>query len=57
MNIELNRTITETIPGLSTGLLLLLSVGNGIDQTSAIYWLLKDKQNITYFTMDIFSNM
>lgn len=28
MNIELNRTITETIPGLGTGLLLLLSVGN-----------------------------
>lgn len=37
LNKYLIKSHIETIPGLGTGLLLLLSVGNVIDQTSAIY--------------------
>lgn len=37
LNEYLIKSHIETIPGLGTGLLLLLSVGNEIDQTSAIY--------------------
>lgn len=37
LNEYLIKSHIETIPGLGTGLLFLLSVGNEIDQTSAIY--------------------